>query len=116
MTRETVKIDATGETVGRLATKIAILLRGKNRVEFQPHIDAGAIVEVKNYDKVKFTGKKMEEKIYFHHTKFIGGMKTATPKKKMATDPTFVLRNAVIHMLPDNKMRDRMIKRLKFVD
>lgn len=116
MTREIIKIDAEGKVVGRLATHIAILLRGKNRVDYLPHVDSGAVVEVKNADKIKFTGKKMTEKIYYHHTKFIGGMRTATPKKKMETDTSFVLRNAVLHMLPDNKLRQCMIKRLKFVD
>jgi len=116
MIREIVKIDAEGKTVGRLASQIAIILRGKNKVDYQPHVDSGAVVEVKNCAKVKFTGKKMTEKIYYHHSKFIGGMQESTPKKKLEKDPSFLLRNAVLHMLPDNKMRDKMIKRLKFVD
>jgi len=116
MIREIIKIDAEGKTVGRLATQIAVLLRGKNRVDYTPHVDAGAVVEVKNCGKVKFTGKKMTEKIYYHHTKFIGGMQTTTPKKKLEKDPSFILRNAVKHMLPTNKTRDQLLKRLKFVD
>ncbi len=114
--REIYKIDAEGKVVGRLATEIANMLRGKNKPDYTPHIDSGAVVEVINYDKVKFTGNKMTDKKYYKHSGYIGGMKVSTPKKKLETDPSFILRNAVYHMLPDNKLRDRMIKRLKFVD
>ena len=116
MKRELHKIDATDKVLGRLASEIAVLLRGKHKVEFQPHMDLGDIVEVTNYDKVKLTGKKLEEKVYYHHSGYIGGMKSATAKKKLETDPSFLLRNAVFHMLPTNKLRNGMIKRLKFVD
>lgn len=114
--RKTHKIDAEGKTLGRLATEIANLLRGKNKVEFVPNKDLGDIVEVTNYDKIKVTGNKMEQKMYYHHSGYPGGMKSANLKKKMATDPKFALRNAVYHMLPTNKLRDQMIKRLKFVE
>lgn len=116
MNREIHKIDADGKVLGRLASEIAVLLRGKNKVNFQPNKDMGDIVEVVNYDKVKLTGKKLEEKKYYHHSGYIGGLKTTTAKKKLEQDPKFLLHNAVYHMLPTNKLRDSMIKRLKFVD
>jgi large subunit ribosomal protein L13 len=116
MERKLHKIDAEGKVPGRLASEIAILLHGKHRVDFQPDRDMGDIVEVSNYAKVKFTGNKMEGKKYYRHTGYIGGIKESTPKKKLEEDPKFVLWNAVFHMLPKNKLRKGMIKRLKFVD
>lgn len=116
MKREIHKIDATDKVLGRLASEIAILLRGKHKVEFQPHQDLGDIVEVSNYAKVKLTGNKLEDKKYHHHSGYIGGLKTKTAKQKLEEDPKFLLHNAVYHMLPTNKLRDEMIKRLKFVD
>lgn len=115
MTRNIHKIDATDKVLGRLASEIAILLRGKHKVEYQPHMDQGDIVEVSNYDKIKVTGKKMDQKIYYKHSGYPGGLKETTLKKKMEDDPKFALRNAVYHMIPTNKLRDQMIKRLKFV-
>ncbi|MBT4722726.1 50S ribosomal protein L13 [Candidatus Falkowbacteria bacterium] len=115
MTRNIHKIDATDKILGRLATEIAILLRGKHKVEYQPHMDQGDIVEVSNYDKIKVTGKKMDQKIYYKHSGYPGGLKETKLKKKMEDDPKFALRNAVYHMIPTNKLRDQMIKRLKFV-
>jgi large subunit ribosomal protein L13 len=116
MNRELHKIDATGKVLGRLATEIANLLRGKHKVEFVLHLDMGDIVEVSNYDKIKVTGNKMEDKIYYRHSGYPGGLKETTLKEKMEKDPIFPLRNAVYHMLPKNKLRDKMIKRLKFVE
>jgi len=115
MKRNVHKIDATGKVFGRLATEIVLLLRGKNKVEFQPHIDAGDYVEVTNFDKVKITGNKLELKMYYHHSRYPGGLIETQMKKKLVEDPKFILRNAVYHMLPKNKLREEMIKRLKFV-
>ena len=115
MKREIHKIDATGKVLGRLASEIALLLRGKGKVTFQPHLDEGDFVEVTNAEKIKVTGKKIEQKIYYRHSGYPGGLKEETLKKKLVDDPTFVLRNAVVHMLPKNTLRKEMIKRLKFI-
>ncbi len=115
MERKIHKIDATDKVLGRLASEIAILLRGKHKVSFQPNVDGGDIVEVSNVKNIKLTGNKIEQKKYYRHSGYPGGL-TATPiKAKMANDPKFVLWTAVYHMLPTNRLRDEMIKRLKFV-
>ena len=114
--REIHKIDATDKAVGRLATEIAILLRGKNKLSFRQNIDVGDIVEVSNYRKVKMTARKGEQKIYFKHSGFPGGLKETKMATKMTEDPKFLLENAVYHMLPVNKLRPGMFKRLKFVE
>lgn len=110
--RKTHQIDATDRPLGRLATQIAILLRGKNKASFRPHIDGGDIVEVSNCGKIKFTGKKLEQKVYIHHTMHPGGLKTKKVADVFAKDPGAVLKEAVMGMLPKNKLRDLMIKRL----
>lgn len=115
MNRETHTIDATGKVLGRLATEIAILLRGKHRPDFRPHKDAGDIVVVKNVSKIKITGKKMEKKKYYHHSGFLGGIKEIPLKKLFTKNPAEVLRRAVRGMLPNNRLRAKQIKRLKFV-
>ena len=114
MERKTHTIDATDRVLGRLAVEIAILLRGKNRPDFAPNKDAGDIVSVKNVGKLKFTGKKMEQKIYYHHSGFLGGLKEKPLRKLFEENPSEVLRVAVFGMLPKNKLRSIMIKRLKF--
>ena len=116
MKREIHKIDVAGKTVGRIASAIAILLRGKHKVTFQSHIDCGDIVEVTNYKLVKFTGNKMADKKYYHYSGYQSGLREDTAKKKMAEKPEFVLWNAVYHMLPETRLRSGQIKRLKFVD
>lgn len=113
MERKTHTIDATGKILGRLASQIAILLRGKQKPNFLPHKDMGDFVIVKNIKNLKFTGKKFEKKIYYHHTGYLGGLKETPLKKLFAKDPTKVLRKAVWGMLPKNKLRTRQIKRLK---
>ncbi len=115
MIRNVHKINADGRIVGRLATEIAVLLRGKHKVSFKPNVDEGDIVEVTNFDKVTFSGNKLKQKKYHHHSGYPGGLKTELVKFKLKNDPKFVLRNAVYHMLPNNKLRASMIKRLKFV-
>lgn len=113
MKRETHTIDATGKVLGRLAADIAVLLRGKDKPEFMPNQDIGDFVVVKNIDKVKITGNKMEGKIYYRHTGYMGGLKETPLKKVFDKSPAEVLRRAVFGMLPGNKLRAEQIKRLK---
>jgi len=114
MKRNTHTIDATGKVLGRLASKIAVLLRGKNKPDFAPNKDIGDFVIVKNVDKIKLTGKKRGQKIYYHHTGYLGGLKKVPLKKLFERNPGEVLRRAVFGMLPKNKLRAKQIKRLKF--
>jgi len=114
MDRKQHKIDASGEVLGRLASQIAILLRGKHKVDFQPHLDSGDVVVVKNADKIKLTGEKMEQKKYYRHSGYPGGLKEKPVKEVLEEKPEEVLKRAVYGMLPKNKLRDRIIKRLKF--
>lgn len=109
------QIDATGVPLGRLATKIATLLRGKNKVTFDPAKDEGDFVEVSNCQAIKFTGKKLEQKEYKWHTTHPGGLRSKLVRDVFAKNPGEVLNVAVMGMLPKNKLRDRMIKRLKIV-
>ena len=110
--RQLHKIDATDKTVGRLATSIAIILRGKNKPEYQPHLDLGDIVEVSNIGSLKFTGKKADQKKYFSYSGYLGGLKTKKISEILSDNPGDVLRRAVREMLPDNKLRVAMLKRL----
>ena len=105
-------IDAEGQTLGRLATKVAVLLRGKDRVDFAPHVDNWAYVVVLNASKVLVTWAK-EEKEYHTHSGFMGGLKTMTTKEMRVKKPTDLLKLAVSWMLPKNKLREWMISRLK---
>jgi len=111
MERKIHKIDATEISLGRLSTQIANLLRGKMKVSYLPYVDGGDFVVVSNVEKIKITGKKLEDKKYYHYSGYPGGMKE-TPMKNKSKE--FILRNAVEHMLPDNKLRKEMIKRLSF--
>lgn len=111
--RQTHQLDATNQPLGRLATKVALLLRGKNKVTFLPNVDAGDFVEVANCSKVSLSGKKIEQKEYIWHTTHPGGLKRKKIKDVMRTSPEEVLKNAVWGMLPKNKLRHQMIKRLK---
>jgi large subunit ribosomal protein L13 len=106
-------IDGEGKTVGRLSTKIARLLRGKEKPQFTPHADIGDFVIVVNADKVKFTGKKWEQKKYYWHTGYPGGIKSITANDLAKKKPGEILRKAVWGMLPKNKMQDKLISRLK---
>ncbi len=114
MKRKTQIIDASSQVLGRLASQIARLLRGKHKPNFLPNLDMGDFVVVKNVDKLKITGKKMEEKKYFRHSGYLGGGKEITLKKLFREKPAEVLKKAVFGMLPKNKLRAKMIKRLKF--
>ncbi len=106
-------IDGEGKTVGRLSTKIAMILRGKDKPQFTPHADIGDFVIVVNADKVKFTGKKWEQKKYYWHTGYPGGIKSITADDLMKKKPGEIIRKAVWGMLPKNKMQDKLISRLK---
>jgi large subunit ribosomal protein L13 len=113
MQRETHTIDAAGKVLGRLAAEVALLLRGKRKADFAPYKDVGDIVVVKNVDKLKFTGKKLAQKKYYSHSGYLGGLKEITLEKLFAKDPAGVFKKAVMGMLPKNKLRSEMIKRLK---
>ena len=106
------QLDATDLTVGRLATKIATILRGKNKPEYQAHLDLGDVVEVKNISKMKFTGKKLDQTQYHHYSGYLGGLKSKKMSVVFAKDPGDVLYRAVREMLPPTKLRIAMLKRL----
>ena len=105
-------IDAEGEILGRLAVRIANILRGKNKPEFTPHIDTGDNVIVINAEKIKVTGKKLDQKVYYHHSDYVGGMKETTLAEMMAKKPEKVIELAVKGMLPKGPMGRDMIKKL----
>ena len=106
-------IDAEGRTLGRLATQIADLLRGKGKPHYTPHIDTGDFVIVVNAEKVHVTGKKMEQKIYYRHSGYPGGLRSRTLAEQLSRRPEEVLRKAVKGMLPKNKLAARQIVKLK---
>jgi len=110
--REKIELDATDKAPGRLAAAIAMALRGKTKPGFTPHIDAGATVTVINASKLKFTGRKLAQKDYYHHTQHAGGIKRTPMKKAFETNPAKVIEHAVNGMLPKNKLRNEMMKRL----
>jgi len=112
--RENHIIDADGKILGRLSTQIAVLLRGKQKPDFEPYKDIGDFVTVKNVEKLKFTGKKFKDKIYYRHTGYLGGLKKATMENIYDKRPSEILRRAVHGMLTKNKLRAVQIKRLKF--
>jgi large subunit ribosomal protein L13 len=111
--REWYLVDATGKTLGRLASEIAKILMGKHKPTYTPHVDNGDFVVVVNAEKIHVTGKKLEKKVYYWHTGYPGGLKSATLKELLQKKPTEVIRLAVRGMLPKNKLRDRRMKRLK---
>lgn len=106
-------IDASGKVLGRLAVEIGNLLRGKNKPNFRPYLDQGDFVTVINTDKIRLTGKKFEQKKYFSHSGYPGGLKIRKFEEIFKRDSRKALREAVYGMLPKNKLRDKMIKRLK---
>lgn len=112
--RETHIIDANGKSLGRLAVEIATLLRGKHKPDFVPYRDMGDFVVVRDIDKIKITGRKLKQKIYYHHTGFPGGFRQ-TPMERLIEKKGLgeVLKRAVWGMLPKNKLRAKMIKRLR---
>ncbi len=108
------EIDATGSAPGRLATSIATFLIGKHKASYTPHIDAGDKVIVTNADKIVFTGKKLAQKEYKHHSMHPGGLKRIPAKKLLTESPEEVIRHAVSKMLPRNKHRTARLRRLSF--
>ena len=105
-------VDADGQTLGRLASEVAKVLRGKNKPVFTPHVDTGDYVIIVNADKIKVTGKKIDQKIYYNHSDYVGGMKETTLKEMMAKKPERVLELAVKGMLPKGPLGRTMIKKL----
>ena len=105
-------VDAEGQTLGRLSSEIAKVLRGKNKPVFTPHIDTGDYVIVVNAEKIKVTGKKMDQKIYYNHSDYVGGMKETTLKEMMDKKPERVIELAVKGMLPKGPLGRSMIKKL----
>mgnify|MGYP000309459897 CR=1 FL=1 len=106
-------VDAKGQVLGRLASEVAGLLRGKNKANFTPNLDCGDFVIVINAAKVKVTGNKLESKNYYRHSGYPGGIKSRTLAEQLERDPGFVIEHAVMGMLPKNKLADKMIKKLK---
>ena len=105
-------VDAEGCTLGRLASGVASVLRGKNKPQFTPHVDTGDYVSVVNADKIKVTGKKMDQKIYYNHSDYVGGMKETTLKEMMAKKPEKVVELAVKGMLPKGPLGREMYTKL----
>ena len=105
-------VDATGYTLGRLASEVAKILRGKNKPIFTPHMDCGDYVIVVNAEHIKVTGKKLDQKIYYRHSSYVGGMKETTLREMMAKKPDQVIKLAVKGMLPKGPLGRSMIKKL----
>ena len=105
-------VDAEGKTLGRLASEVANVLRGKNKPTYTPHIDTGDYVIVVNAEKIQVTGKKLDQKIYYHHSEYVGGMKEATLKEMMQKKPEFVITHAVKGMLPKGPLGRQMLTKL----
>ena len=109
-------IDATDKPLGRLASQVAHLLRGKHKPTFTPHLDGGDFVVVVNAEKIKLTGKKLQDKYYFHHTGFPGGLKSIQAEKLLAKKPTEPIRLAVKRMLPKNALNRKILLKLKIYE
>ena len=105
-------VDAEGKTLGRLASEVAKVLRGKNKPTFTPHIDTGDYVIVVNAEKIKVTGKKLDQKIYYNHSDYVGGMRETTLKEMLAKKPERVIELAVKGMLPKGPLGRSMYKKL----
>ena len=106
-------VDATGKTLGRLSSRVAQVLRGKQKVNYTPHMDMGDFVIIINAEKVLLTGNKEEQKEYFRHTNYPGGAKTSSLKLLRTKNPEFILKNAVKGMLPHNKLGKKILEHLK---
>ncbi len=112
-TRQWFVVDAEGQTLGRLATEVASILRGKHRPTFTPHFDAGDYVIVVNADKIELTGKKLDQKMAYRHSGYPGGFRATPYRTLMAKKPEFVIEKAVKGMLPHNRLGRAMVKKLK---
>ncbi|MDP2277896.1 MAG: 50S ribosomal protein L13 [Nitrospirota bacterium] len=106
-------VDAKDAVLGRLAVKIAVCLRGKNKAIFTPNVDTGDFVVVVNAEKVRTTGKKLDDKIYYHHSGYPGGIKAKTLRERLSKEPQKVISDAVWGMLPKNRLGRAMLKKLK---
>jgi large subunit ribosomal protein L13 len=106
-------IDATDKTLGRMASQVATILRGKNKPTFTPHVDTGDFVIIINAEKIHLTGKKLEQKLYRHHSLYPGGLKEVPYKKMIETKPELVVEEAVRRMLPTGTLGREMLKKLK---
>ncbi|HID97056.1 MAG TPA: 50S ribosomal protein L13 [Thermodesulfobacteriaceae bacterium] len=106
-------VDASDMVLGRMATQIASRLRGKHRPDFTPHLDTGDFIIVVNAAKVKLTGRKMDDKIYYSHSGYLGGMKSMNAREMLEKNPEKVIRLAVKRMLPKNRLARRQLKKLK---
>jgi len=106
-------VDASGQTLGRLATEIATRLKGKHKPEYTPHVDTGDYIVVVNAEKIRVTGNKLKDKLYQHHTGYIGNLKTINLEDLLEKAPEQVITKAVKGMLPKNKLGAAMIKKLK---
>ena len=113
VSRDWYLVDAEGKTLGRVCTAIATILRGKNKVTFTPHVDGGDYVVVVNAEKIQVTGKKNMQKLYTTHSGYFGGLKQVTFNEMQAKKPEEIIYHAVNGMLPKNKLRSSMMKRLK---
>jgi large subunit ribosomal protein L13 len=113
VTREWYVVDAEGQTLGRLATRIADVLRGKTKPQYTPHIDTGDFVVVVNAEKIGVTGKKLDQKRYYRHSGYPGGLRSRTLREQLERRPTEVLRVAVKGMLPKNKLASAQLTKLK---
>lgn len=112
ITRTTKTIDASGQSIGRLASEISKILQGKHKATYQPNVDMGDFVEVRNAAQVKITGNKLAGKTYYRYSGYPGGLKRTPLKEVFAKDPGEALRRAVRNMLPKNRLRDGRMKRL----
>jgi large subunit ribosomal protein L13 len=106
-------VDAEGQTLGRLATEIATMLRGKNKPQYTPHVDTGDFVVVVNAEKVVVTGRKAEQKVYRRHSGYPGGLKETSYERMMERRPTEILRRAVKGMMPKNRLARQQLRKLK---
>jgi len=106
-------VDAEGETLGRLASRIAPILKGKHKPVYTPHLDCGDFVIIVNAEKVRVTGRKMDQKLYHRHSGYPGGLRSISLKDQLAKHPERVLQAAIRGMLPKNKLGRRMLKKLK---
>lgn len=106
-------VDATDIVLGRMASRIASYLRGKHKPQFTPNLDTGDFIVVVNAEKVKLTGKKLDQKIYYHHTGYPGGLRAETAKKRMQRMPELIIKDAIWGMLPKNRLGRVLIKKLK---
>ncbi|MDN5293943.1 MAG: large subunit ribosomal protein [Eubacteriales bacterium] len=106
-------VDATDKTLGRLASQVAAILRGKHKPQYTPHVDTGDFVIIVNAEKVRLTGKKLDKKIYYHHSRYPGGLKQMTYRTLLKEKPELAVRKAVEGMLPHNRLGRKMARKLK---